>query len=101
MQNAFQVAIHYGSSYGRIEYNPETKNANVVLDNPAKRKEVEDYLKQSRIMPHARDTLRDFERLEIKPLDSLDSFKLALTNLWENTDVLVDWSKPADNISQI
>jgi hypothetical protein len=101
MQNIFQVAIHYGKSFGRIEYDPSTKTATVILDNSAKRKAVEDYLRQSRIMPHARETLLDLERLEIKPLDSVETFKLALTNLWETTEVLVDWSRPADDTYRV
>lgn len=101
MQNTFQVAIHYGKSFGRIEYDPATKTAAVILDNPVKRKAVEDYLQTPRIMPHPRTTLLDLEHLEIKPLDSLEAFKLALTNLWEVTEVLVDWSRPADDTYRV
>lgn len=101
MQNIFQVAIHYGKSFGRIEYDPAAKIATVILDNPVKRKAVEDYLQTPRIMPHARKTLLDLEHLEIKPLDSLENFKLALTNLWEATEVLVDWSRPADDVYRV
>ncbi|KYZ77795.1 hypothetical protein AXX12_17170 [Anaerosporomusa subterranea] len=101
MQNKYQVAIHFGKSFGRIEYDPAAKTATVILDNPIKRKEVEDYLKQPRIMPHARATLLDLEHLEIKPLDSLETLKLALTNLWETTGVLVDWSRPADDTFRV
>lgn len=101
MQSMFQVAIHYGKSFGRIEYNPETKTANVVLDNEVKRKQVEQYLQQLRVMPQAKVSLRDFEWLEIRPLASLESFKLALTKLWENTEVYVDWSRPADDTYRV
>jgi hypothetical protein len=101
MQNTFQVAIHYGKSFGRIEYNPAAKTATVILDNPVKRRAVEDYLKQPRVMPHARATLLDLEHLEIKPLDSVETFQLALTKLWETTDVLVDWSRPVDDTYRV
>lgn len=101
MQNIYQVAIHYEKSFGRIEYNPETKTANVVLDNQAKREQVEQYLQQSRSMLHAKATLREFERLEVQPLASLEAFKLALTKLWENTEVYVDWSRPADDTYRV
>lgn len=97
MQNKFQVAIHFGKSFGRIEYDPASKTAAVILDDPAKRKAIEEYLQQPRVMPHARATLLDLEYREIKPLESLDTFQLALTNLWEVTGVLVDWSRPADD----
>ena len=85
----------------RIEYDPETKTVKVVLDNAQKREEVEAYFKQARILPHALTTLREFERLEIQPLDSLEKFKLALSELWVTTEVLVDWSRPADDSIQV
>lgn len=101
MQNIFQVAIHYGKSFGRIEYDSETKTAKVVLDNAQKREEVEAYLQQSRTLPHALTTLREFERLEIQPLDSLEAFKMALSELWVTTEVLVDWSRPPEDSIQV
>ena len=39
--------------------------------------------------------LDTYERLNVKPLESLDNFKLALTRMWEAIDVQVDWSRPA------
>ena len=36
-----------------------------------------------------------YERLTVKPLESLDNLKLALTRMWEAIDVQVDWSRPA------
>ena len=97
MPNTFQVAIHFDKSYGRIEYDPQTKAVQVILDNPVKRKQVEEFLAQPRNLYHSRTTLQDFEVLEIKPLDSLENIKLALTKLWENTEVYVDWSRPVDD----
>jgi len=39
--------------------------------------------------------LDTYERLTVKPLESLDNLKLALTRMWEAIDVQVDWSRPA------
>lgn len=101
MKNMFQVAIHYGKSYGRIEYDPVQKKANVILGNEVKKKQVEEYLATTRDMLHARNSLRDFEQVQVRPLDNLEALKLALTKLWETTEVYVDWSRPADDTYRV
>lgn len=101
MENTFQVAIHVGNSYGRIEYDPVSKTAKVILDNETKRKEVESFLNRPQTMLQAQKSLLDFRSVEINPLETLDSLKLALTKLWINTEVLVDWSRPVDDTFRV
>ena len=47
-------------------------------------------------VPH--ETLMDFTPEEIDPLADVESFKLALTRLWNETKVHVDWSRPVDYV---
>ena len=49
-------------------------------------------------MPH--ENLRDFSKEMIDPTADVESFKTALTRLWEATDVHVDWSRPVDYVKE-
>jgi hypothetical protein len=40
--------------------------------------------------------LQTFHAKTVVPTDSLDSFKLALTRLWQHTGIYVDWSRPPE-----
>ena len=40
----------------------------------------------------------DFTEETVDPLADVESFKLALTRLWNNTQVTVDWSRPVDYV---
>lgn len=95
-EKLFAVAIHYNDNErGKIVYNPETKTADVRLADPEWRQKVEDFLQTSYTLEDAVG-LADYEARTVNPLDSVDSFKLALTRLWEDTEVQVDWSWPVD-----
>jgi hypothetical protein len=93
MSELFRVAIHYENDNGYIEYDVASKQIKVVLDN-AKRQEVEDYLGKQHIISNANLTVHDFTDQPIVPAESLDNLKLALSRMWKNIDVLVDWSRP-------
>ena len=41
--------------------------------------------------------LDTYQELDIDPLESLGNLKLALTRLWEATEVQVDWSRPVED----
>ena len=85
----FRVAIHYGvNSNGFLSYDTETKTVSVDLPK------VIAYLNNEHAIEHATG-LDTYERLTVKPLESLDNLKLALTRMWEAIDVQVDWSRPA------
>ena len=42
--------------------------------------------------------MHDFTTITINPLDDVETLQLALTRLWEATDVHVDWSRPVDYV---
>ena len=91
----FRVAIHYGiNSNGFLSYDTETKTVSVDLPEQEWVDKVIAYLNNEHAIEHATG-LDTYERLNVKPLESLDNFKLALTRMWEAIDVQVDWSRPA------
>ena len=91
----FRVAIHYGvNSNGFLSYDTDTKTVTVDLPEQEWVDKVRAYLNEERPIENATG-LDTYERLQVKPLDSLDNFKLALTRMWEAIDVQVDWSRPA------
>jgi len=96
MNDIYKVAIHYEDVCGQVAYDPNTKTITVVLDDAQKRREVEEYLSQVHIIPVAQNTLRDFKPVIVNPSESVESFKLAMSYLWQHTEVMVDWSRPPD-----
>ena len=94
MDNIYLVTIHIDNDYGCVEYDQEQKKITVVLPNEAKRQEVMNYLAQEHTIRVPHECLVDFTTEVIKPNNSLADFKLALTRLWDQTGVLVDWSYP-------
>ncbi|WIW70461.1 hypothetical protein [Anaerosinus gibii] len=94
MENLYSVAVHFEEDNGYIEYDIQAKTVNVVLKTPEKKAEVEAYLTASHEINVPKDTLMDFEKRVIQPLNSLEELKLALTRMWDATEVYVDWSRP-------
>ena len=90
------VAIHYGAdSTGFVSYDSDTKTVSVDLPEQAWADKVLSYLKQDHTIEHATG-LDTYEVLHVNPLESIANFKLALTRMWEATDVHVDWSRPVE-----
>ena len=81
MGEFFRVAIHHDNDCGYIEYDPDAQQIKVVLDDAAKRGEVETYLGRKHIIRVAQ-TLRDFTELTGFPAESLGTLKLVLGHLW-------------------
>ena len=94
MGELFRVAIHHDNDCGYIEYDPDVRQITVVLDDAAKRGEVEAFLRRKHVIRVAKHSLRDFTESTGFPAESLDFLKVVLTSLWEDTGVLVDWSRP-------
>ena len=93
----FRVAIHYGiNSNGFLSYDTEAKTVSVDLPEQEWVDKVIAYLNDEHAIEHATG-LDTYERLTVKPLESLDNLKLALTRMWEAIDVQVDWSRPFFN----
>ena len=105
----FKVAIHYGADdRGYVAYDTETKELSVSLPNQEWADKVSAFLKQDHSIAHAMglDTYQEldqypildrYQELDIDPLESLGNLKLALTRLWEATEVQVDWSRPVED----
>ena len=93
----FKVAIHYGADdRGYVAYDTETKELSVSLPNQDWADKVSAFLKQDHSIAHAMG-LDTYQELDIDPLESLGNLKLALTRLWEATEVQVDWSRPVED----
>lgn len=95
-EQIFSVALHYGAdNVGQLTYDEAQKTAVVILPEQEWIEKVQHYLQTEQTINHATG-LSTYEKLEIKPLDSLENLKLSLTRLWEATDVQVDWSRPVE-----
>lgn len=98
MNTDYSVAISCHDDLGYIEYDETAKAVNVVIANEEAKQKVEQFLSADMTIQVPHETLHDFTDITISPLADLDSLQLALTRLWENTDVHVDWSRPVDYI---
>jgi len=96
----YSVAIQYKKELGYIEYDAKKKVTLVVLDDEIKRRAVEGYLEKTHEIGVPYENLRDFRKKSINPTADVESFKIALTRLWEATDVHVDWSRPVDYVKE-
>ncbi len=95
-QDVHKFVIHFAAEYGQVEYDAQNKTFRVLLSDEQKRQAVEKYLSQSHVIQHADGKdLQTFHAKPVMPVESLESFKLALTRLWQHTGIYVDWSRPA------
>ena len=100
MSTNYSVAIQYKKELGYIEYDAKERTATVVLDDAKGRRAVEAYLGEKHEIGVPHETLRDFSKELIDPVADVESFKTALTRLWEATDVHVDWSRPVEYVKE-
>lgn len=100
MAVTFSVAISYGKDLGWIDYDAETKQAAVNLANEEGKSLTEKYLSEKHDINVPHETLMDFTQETVDPLADEASFKLALTRLWNETQVHVDWSRPVDYVRE-
>lgn len=100
MSTNYSVAIQYKKELGYIEYDAKERTATVVLDDAKGRRAVEAYLGEKHEIGVPHETLRDFSKEIIDPVADVESFKTALTRLWEATDVHVDWSRPVEYVKE-
>ena len=99
-EKIFSVAVHYGDTLGYIDFDADTHRAEVSLADEAGRRRAEAYLAEKHEINLPRETLMDFATELIDPLADVRSFKIALTRLWEETEVYVDWSRPVDFVKK-
>lgn len=96
MQIDFCVVIHFEDDYGLIQYCEGEKKVVVSLNHDAKKQEIIEFLNSELEVNLPNETLMDFSARVIDPLASVADLKIALTRLWDNTGVLVDWSRPTE-----
>ncbi|MBR1858896.1 MAG: hypothetical protein IJ797_05330 [Selenomonadaceae bacterium] len=100
MENKYSVAVSYGDDLGYIEYDSDSKTAEITLANDEGKQKVEDFLNMTHQIAIPHKTLLDFTEEQINPLDSVKNLQIALTKLWEATGVHVDWSRPVDYVKE-
>jgi len=94
----FSVAISYGENLGYVEFDEATKKVIVVLGDEEGKRKAEKFLSEVHEIKIPHETLLDFTAEKIDPKADAESLKIALTRLWENTGVHVDWSRPVDYV---
>ena len=100
MANTFSVAISYENALGWIDFDAASHKATVNLDNAEGKKLVEDYLSTTHKINVPHKTLMDFTEELVNPLADIESFQTAITRLWNETQVHVDWSRPVDYVKE-
>ena len=94
MQENFKVAVQYNDEIGYVEYEQASKTIKVVFDNASTRQIIETYLASEHNIRVPGEGLLDFKVVTIRPAESVDHMKTALSRIWEKTGVHVDWSRP-------
>lgn len=94
MEKNFKVAVQYNNKCGYIEYDQASKTVKVMFDDAAVRQIIETYLAAEHVIRVPGEGLLDFHEETIRPAESVESLKTALTRIWGRTGVHVDWSRP-------
>ncbi len=94
MEDNFKVAVQYNNKCGYVEYDQASKTVKVVFDDAAVRQIIETYLASEHVIRVAGEGLLDFKDVTIRPAESVEQLKTALTRIWGKTGVHVDWSRP-------
>ena len=100
MANTFSVAISYEKALGWIDFDAASHKATVNLDNAEGKKLVEDYLSTTHKINVPHKTLMDFTEELVNPLADIESFQTAITRLWNENQVHVDWCRPVDYVKE-
>ena len=98
MSDTYSVAISYGDVLGWIDYDASVRSATVNLADEKGRTAAEAFLATDHEVEVPHKTLMDFTKETVTPLADRESFELALTRLWNETNVQVDWSRPVDYV---
>ncbi len=98
MTENFSVAISYGENLGYVEFDEATQKVIVVLGDEEGKRKAEKFLSEVHEIKIPHETLLDFTAEQINPQADAESLKIALTRLWENTGVHVDWSRPVEYV---
>lgn len=92
----FKVAAHTGeNNNGYIEYNMETKELGVHLNDEEINARTREYLTTAQSL-HRFTDLSYYETVNVVPTENVESLKLALCYIWLAIGVHVDWSRPVE-----
>ncbi len=94
----FKVAVHTGeNNNGFIQYDTDTKELVLHLNDPEKEKTGREYLTSMRdLHRYTGPGLSEVETVRAIPVESLETLKLALGYMWWATGIHIDWSRPAE-----
>lgn len=92
----FKVVAHTGdNNNGYIEYNTETKELGVHLNDEAVNERAREYLTTEKVL-HQYTDLSKYKTISAVPTSSLEMLKLAMCYMWRATGVHIDWSRPVE-----
>lgn len=98
MTPTYSVAISFGKDLGWLDYDAAAKAAEAHIANATAKEHIESFLQKKHTIGVPHESLTDFTPVELDPLADEKSFALAITRLWEETGVSVDWSRPVDYV---
>lgn len=98
-----QITINYEGNYGIVELDDQLHIITAEIKGaPEKAAETVKFLAEPReVAVLVGPTIRDVQKKTVTAKDDLESFRLALTRLWVNTGVLVEWSMPPGAMDEI
>lgn len=89
-----EAGIMFEKEEGTVVYDEKEKKALVIFPDEEIEETINDYLTkiQSFRIPQSQK-IDDFEVMKAKPIDNETFFSLALSSMYSEIDVWVDWSK--------
>ena len=91
MNDLFQVAIQYGPTFGSLTYDINEKKVSIFFPIEKLREQGEAFFAHP-VKVRQPIGLREYVDREVSPLNSLEEFKAALRELYNQTGLRVDWS---------
>ena len=88
----FNVQVRYEGQPGLVEYDNETQEVSVQLENAIKTREAHQFLttRQTFRIPQSPE-MDDYREETAVPTDSIMHMELALCTLFANTGIFVEW----------
>lgn len=93
-----KVTISHGGKYGSIEFDAINKNVIINFADENIKTSITNYLQQEHIINTPDQSATQFSDKKYYALDSLASFNVVMSKMWEHIGVHIDWSIPVDNI---
>jgi len=100
-----RYTLNFEGNYGYVEFDDETKNIEIKLGGDgaaAAKARVRTFLTQPQTMDiPGKKGLQEFETKTLLATDDAETFRIVLTRLWVNTNVLVEWSMPPGGVDNL